>query len=395
MIRCIIFLFLTVFVAYGATNFTDVTIAGTPYLTTNVMYEIYDSYIEKINTGYIENQTNVSYSTGAIANRIPDGLADRGLGTLVRFVRDYVHSHYPTFTNNPLGWVAEIPTNSFDKGDIIYSSDEEFLLALGLTNGWRKATSYDPATNDWRDLDDTMYGTGTNTSIDIVAGEILGPWIIDDLQKALGGLKYWVSFDNVVYADLSWVTNGLSVNYAYSDGDSTNSWAEAKSNAETGFTPSLERAGLPSKYTRGYRFAFGITIEYGWRARARSQSAKLLISNIYRGSNNTVNVLGGTIRTAVYGDEPSVVRDRPFTFDSNGDDIENNKWTIFDSISVTAGNTNNFMSSTFGDTSLPNWCSEPAITNTSPDDIVYQGYEVEGAWGELIIVEPSFSYYRE
>jgi hypothetical protein len=54
----------------------------------------------------------------------------------------------------------------------------------GATVGWRRATSYDPAINDWTDYNDPMYEYGP-----IQAGDIRGPWIFEDLQKAFDALR--------------------------------------------------------------------------------------------------------------------------------------------------------------------------------------------------------------
>jgi len=55
----------------------------------------------------------------------------------------------------------------------------------GLADGFRRATSYDPAVNDWTDYSDPMYSYGT-----IQAGDIRGPWIFEDLQAAFDALRW-------------------------------------------------------------------------------------------------------------------------------------------------------------------------------------------------------------
>jgi len=65
--------------------------------------------------------------------------------------------------------------------------------AFGHTNGYRRARVFDPCTNAWTDAFDPMFsatppydgGYGIITNHDI-----LGPWIIDDLQRGIDALSY-------------------------------------------------------------------------------------------------------------------------------------------------------------------------------------------------------------
>ena len=59
---------------------------------------------------------------------------------------------------------------------------------IDRTNGLRRAKFYDPTIHDWTDPRDIMWTNsyaGSNGWGHIQAGDILGPWIIDDLQLAL------------------------------------------------------------------------------------------------------------------------------------------------------------------------------------------------------------------
>lgn len=56
-------------------------------------------------------------------------------------------------------------------------------------DGWRRATTWNPATDDWTDLDDAMWSRAENGHGAMVAGDIIGPWIFDDLQNALDGMR--------------------------------------------------------------------------------------------------------------------------------------------------------------------------------------------------------------
>jgi hypothetical protein len=50
--------------------------------------------------------------------------------------------------------------------------------------GFRRATSWDPAVDDWTDLNDNMFSYGTMQSPDII-----GPWIFEDLQTVFKNMK--------------------------------------------------------------------------------------------------------------------------------------------------------------------------------------------------------------
>jgi hypothetical protein len=55
-----------------------------------------------------------------------------------------------------------------------------YTLSGMSASGWRRATSYDPLVNDWTDVDDPMFEYGFMSE-----GDIIGPWILDDLQRIL------------------------------------------------------------------------------------------------------------------------------------------------------------------------------------------------------------------
>lgn len=70
------------------------------------------------------------------------------------------------------------------------SNDRQFFIDAGITPegsatfGFRRATSWDPETDDWTDISDPMFSYGL-----MQKGDIIGPWIMVDLQNALSALK--------------------------------------------------------------------------------------------------------------------------------------------------------------------------------------------------------------
>lgn len=57
-------------------------------------------------------------------------------------------------------------------------------------NGWRRATSYNPATDDWTNPDGAMWEKSGNGYGVMQVGDIIGPWVFKDLQVAIGELRY-------------------------------------------------------------------------------------------------------------------------------------------------------------------------------------------------------------
>ena len=51
---------------------------------------------------------------------------------------------------------------------------------------WRAAVAWDPAVDDWTDPSDPMFASPRR----IQAGDIIGPWIIVDIQEAI---TYWAT----------------------------------------------------------------------------------------------------------------------------------------------------------------------------------------------------------
>ena len=55
--------------------------------------------------------------------------------------------------------------------------------------GWRRASNWDPSSDDWTDLDDPMWSRVGNGHGGMQTGDIIGPWIFEDLQNALKAMK--------------------------------------------------------------------------------------------------------------------------------------------------------------------------------------------------------------
>jgi len=203
--RIITILLLTCSLCFGTTNFTDVTIQGTPYLTTNVLMEIAESVSVRAGSinaryrteGYYVEGTDIWYDTigyktvrspfaGMILNKNYINAPTYRYSFVVE-VRKWISHYY-------VRWSPSLPAGITNRNELAYESITNFFVAVGLSsNGWRTAYSYDPSTNNWRNFDDAMYGTNQNNNSSgssLLSGEIFGPWMIDDLQIALDGMQY-------------------------------------------------------------------------------------------------------------------------------------------------------------------------------------------------------------
>jgi len=394
-------LLLTCALSFGSTNFTDVTITGTPYLTTNITYELLDAFVERYETppaGTLSINTNAVVDVGALANKVANPSSSdptRGLLELTKEIRKFTTITRFT-TSGDIGWIPNIQTNipafiEVGRGPnatgLVYTA-AEFLVELGLTNGWRAATSYDSATNDWRDFNDAMYDTTiTNTSYYAAAGEILGPWIVDDLQIALDGLRYYV--DQKVYIQPAWGRAEMTNNWVGASSDSVLTWAEAKSDAEASISTNTSTGG--SYFSDPYMYTFGYVSAGYYHANFNADFSALSYKSVFTVAelaNTNMNELGGKIHIGAF----AIMTDGSArVFDANGFGLVENQWHLLDPIVVTAGNTNDLASVALGAAIVPNWVSESLVTNTA--GIVYQGFKVEGQ-NDMVILEPEYSLTR-
>jgi hypothetical protein len=69
------------------------------------------------------------------------------------------------------------------------SGYDSLWVICDLPRKLRRATDYDPATNDWTDPTDAMFITPSGDDIGYIReGDIIGPWIIEDLQRICDAL---------------------------------------------------------------------------------------------------------------------------------------------------------------------------------------------------------------
>ena len=101
-----------------------------------------------------------------------------------------------------------------------------FRAIAGIhSSGFRRATDYDPSVNNWADPNDAMYSYGTGQ-----VGDVVGPWLIDDLHKALSAMKWtWdVSYDIGAVADADKRASWYSTGYRITGTHISNGWPDCE-----------------------------------------------------------------------------------------------------------------------------------------------------------------------
>ena len=131
--------------------------------------------------------------------------------------------------------------------DPVTWTESSFLTAAGIPNGFRRATSWDPDTDDWTDYNDAMFSYGY-----IQPGDIFGPWIYADFQAALSVLD-WTWMDSV--SGSTFEQRNMDSRYVLSPNDcaTAKAWGVAQWPLETW---SSEGASL--------YYAYGYLYQYRW-----------------------------------------------------------------------------------------------------------------------------------
>jgi hypothetical protein len=100
------------------------------------------------------------------------------------------------------------------------------FTTLTAFRGWRRATTWDPSVDTWSDPDDDMWNTDErpeNGYGAVASGDIIGPWLIKDIQVALsemyvryflpiGGSRFGRLESKIGYSDSSYAAAVTSFN---------------------------------------------------------------------------------------------------------------------------------------------------------------------------------------
>ena len=405
MIKAITLIVLLATYTYATNIFTDVTITGTAYLTVDVLNEIEQSVLSRgtkprglhgSGAGAWESVASWSY----VGPGEEGDIASRASHSTQKSVLEWLY-WIRAFCSQWLwkGWINELPAESVldvaDFTDITHTNQVDYFIAAGLSsNGWRSATNYNPEVNNWRDFDDQMYNYRTNSlgfEDGFQSGEILGPWVIDDLQRALDYGRHQVRRPSEM-TPRTWQTstNGLSTNPRWrgrtstiEDNETTYEGAEAL--AISRFSENAFSANRIRIYSRGsfssWYGTYGSDFynESGYRINYRDIS-----------TNSVMYLFGGTITAYIRGISYNVGDTR--TFDANGlDFIVEDMFAEIGSIEVPVGTVTNQLLSAeaIADPSvLPE-----SVTGVSTTNRASRGFETSPSH-YYMIYSPNHPYTR-
>lgn len=265
-----------------------------------------------------------------------------------------------------------------------YTNIVELYADAGMsTNGWRRATNWDPSADDWTDLDDPMWTRDGNGFGQFQAEDIYGPWLLDDLQRAYNQPRGKLVFRS----GLDWVRPASGPNeWTASLGTYTTSWAVAKS-ALTAIWPSsaVSNTAAPVAYYPGKAYEISGVTKYAiFTARTRAARLELTVSQPFLG-------LGGSIQYYAVSRTPPAVTWQ--VYDAGVWPLVEDQFASFGS-STYAAATNasaSVYSPVLGSTDEPPAADEPQIA--VDDGNTARGWEARGGY-EAAIIWPVMPFVR-
>lgn len=268
---------------------------------------------------------------------------DTGLGLTIPWIQTHTAAGDPIDYNG--GTLASV-----ERWDA-----ESFFKSMGCWKdsthwGFRRATVM-PA--DWTDASDPawqwdcQYAPGYTPKFGLMQpGDIMGPWVFQDLQNALNRLKW-------LWGEFTWDAQGENNELNGFGDDAGWNWDSAKAAAEAAAGVSNNDM-LPNRYTRGYEEPMSGDLEASITSR---YSYPLLAGGDYN------YPLPCIVECCIVGGE-SETANPPFVFDDNGDNIYNGFVSIAASVPVAAETALDVYGDAFGSTDIPNWCADPNGTGT-------------------------------
>lgn len=241
--------------------------------------------------------------------------------SLQRKLEWYLYYRYIDHDNGPL---------TDEKDDFIYFNLDNWRATAGLNaNGFRRST------------DGTTFYYGQ-----MQGGDIIGLWIIEDLQAGFGALKW------ILAESQSWTIATRQGGTAWPDGvqdGHSPTWIDAKTLAEAswntnGWAPSWPNwSGYPGPHAISAGDVFyGFGAELGRIKSVPSVSVTSISNAVAFYIKGYKPIWGGTIN-AIY--------------DDNGDGVIEGIWTLNQE---SASTSMTWTGDAIGGTDMPIWCNEPA-----------------------------------
>ena len=188
--------------------FTDVTVQGTDFLSKSVLNELIESFNARLpewgagaggaglstKLAIWADGDDIQFQSNASVSNSFEGLQARIENQVTNDTGAY-GDDAPGKKIFQMRWIVPaaraiadiVPTYQLDAFDMTWL---EFCAEVpGLSNyGWRRASDWDPSVDDWTDLDDPMWARAGNGHGRIQTGDILGPWIVNDMQHAFDAM---------------------------------------------------------------------------------------------------------------------------------------------------------------------------------------------------------------
>ena len=209
-----------------------------------------------------------------------------------------------------------------------------FAVTPTPATNFRRVPSGTSYPSDWTDWNDAAYSYGK-----IVAGDIMGPWIFQDLQKALNFLIWTVP-------SYSWTTG--TDNYRWgSSGGLRATWAAAKEAAET------QAHTTPYPYsndTMPVNHTSGNTDGSRFDALLERCENQLEATGIYTGgAAGLQHRVAFFVKAEAFGD----------WYEVGPADLVEDQWKLYDTsaLNITATDTSIFI----GDCDNVDWCDQPTV----------------------------------
>ncbi|MFA5155753.1 MAG: hypothetical protein WC453_05030 [Patescibacteria group bacterium] len=276
-------------------------------------------------------------------------------------------------------WMETNCVSFIDYDETIVGTQGPTMLTLaamrskaGLhADGFRRAREWP---EDWTDPNDPAYEHGV-----MQMGDIIGPWIFDDLQKAFDALRWTVY--GIGGVGISWSAEG-ETNYAYYGVSGFTDWVTTTASGTTMFN-SFPTTGVsnyqPIAYTWAYYYESGGFNHYiGFLVRRYAYGKYADIPTHIKHSLDFY----AYARAPFYG---NWVRPTD-AFNENGDGYTWDIWNLIES--KAESDDSEFLSvNQVGNTGLtpaPAWCNEPDepvehIPPQSTDQVIIEGYILVGA----------------
>jgi len=285
-------------------------------------------------------------------------------------------------TNQCVSFLDESKTiqgsSETDIEDLNYASWAAFASDVLGATGWRRATVWVPGTVDGTWQNDVTFSYGY-----FQEGDIRGPWLIEDLQKAFVALVR-------VQSSVRWLAENTGDGVRWNGGGTGSTWGAAQMAAEADWSDTDAEAWIPGVEYFGNHIG---TNYYSCSIEARSNTPR---STIWRDpgtvqpvtiSETKTPLVGGTIQFYVRAE---ALPETDTTFDANGLGVLEEQWASVSSATYEAEEGSVVFGNPFGlEDAIPNECDDPEGVSEPGK---YQGFDMSSLDMTQCVITPDWTY---